>query len=193
FLLAFYIFYAVKTVKKYCCDDDFCENKCEELILFKFFKNICKSKITLIFIQLFFSAFALMLIANVFVENIKSISNLFHINALLISLFLAPMATELPETINGLVWSSKNKDTLAISNITGAMVFQACIPMSIGIVFTDWSFSFKETINIFCVYMAIAILFVFTRNKIDKFSFKYLIFSIIPYVIYLLFVFANYF
>ncbi|HOQ37454.1 MAG TPA: sodium:calcium antiporter, partial [Acetivibrio sp.] len=33
---------------------------------------------------------------------------------------------------------SKNKDTLALANITGAMVFQSCIPVSIGILATPW-------------------------------------------------------
>jgi cation:H+ antiporter len=31
-----------------------------------------------------------------------------------------------------------SKDTLALGNITGAMVFQSTFPVSIGLVFTTW-------------------------------------------------------
>jgi cation:H+ antiporter len=57
----------------------------------------------------------------------------------LISLVLAPLATELPEKFNSVIWLRDNKDTLAIGNITGAMVFQSTIPVSLGLAFTPWS------------------------------------------------------
>ena len=51
-----------------------------------------------------------------------------------LALVLAPLATELPEKFNSLIWVRQNKDTLAMGNITGAMVFQSCIPTAIGII-----------------------------------------------------------
>ena len=57
----------------------------------------------------------------------------------LIALVLAPLATELPEKFNSVIWLRDNKDTLAIGNITGAMVFQSTIPVSIGVLFTPGS------------------------------------------------------
>ena len=55
----------------------------------------------------------------------------------LIALVLAPLATELPEKFNSIIWLRDNKDTLALGNITGAMVFQSTIPVSVGILFID--------------------------------------------------------
>ena len=52
----------------------------------------------------------------------------------LLALIIAPIATELPEKFNSLIWVRQNKDTLAMGNITGAMVFQSCIPTAIGVV-----------------------------------------------------------
>jgi cation:H+ antiporter len=52
----------------------------------------------------------------------------------LLALIVAPIATELPEKFNSLIWVRNGKDTLAMGNITGAMVFQSCIPTSIGII-----------------------------------------------------------
>ena len=45
---------------------------------------------------------------------------------------------ELPEKFNSVVWIRQRKDTLALGNITGAMVFQSTFPVSIGLVFTSW-------------------------------------------------------
>ena len=57
---------------------------------------------------------------------------------LVLSLVLAPFATELPEKANSFFWVREGKDALALGNITGAMVFQSTLPVSIGLVFTDW-------------------------------------------------------
>ena len=51
---------------------------------------------------------------------------------------IAPLATELPEKANSILWIRGGKDALALGNITGAMVFQATIPVAVGIAFTDW-------------------------------------------------------
>ncbi|MCJ7484437.1 MAG: sodium:calcium antiporter, partial [Thermodesulfovibrionales bacterium] len=48
------------------------------------------------------------------------------------------IATELPEKVNSVTWIWKGRDTLAIGNITGAMVFQSTFPVSVGLLFTDW-------------------------------------------------------
>jgi cation:H+ antiporter len=36
------------------------------------------------------------------------------------------------------LWVRRGKDALALGNITGAMVFQAAIPVAFGLVFTAW-------------------------------------------------------
>jgi cation:H+ antiporter len=61
------------------------------------------------------------------------------VSALILATIISPIATELPEKFNSVIWVRQRKDTLALGNITGAMVFQSSIPTSIGILFTDWS------------------------------------------------------
>ncbi|MFC6726605.1 sodium:calcium antiporter, partial [Halobium palmae] len=58
-----------------------------------------------------------------------------------LALLLAPLATELPEKFNSIIWISSDKDTLALGNITGAMAFQGTLPVTLGIVFTSWNLS----------------------------------------------------
>jgi cation:H+ antiporter len=48
-------------------------------------------------------------------------------------LLIAPVATELPEKLNSVIWVRRGKDTLALGNVTGAMVFQSAIPTSVGL------------------------------------------------------------
>ena len=44
----------------------------------------------------------------------------------------------MPEKANSVLWVRDGKDALALGNITGAMTFQASIPVALGLVFTDW-------------------------------------------------------
>jgi cation:H+ antiporter len=80
--------------------------------------------------------------AHIFVDAVGHISTAIGIPAGLIALVLAPLATELPEKFNSVIWLRDNKDTLALGNITGAMVFQSTIPVSVGILFTPWNLGF---------------------------------------------------
>jgi len=66
------------------------------------------------------------------------VSELVGISALLLSLLIIPIATELPEKVNSILWIRRGKDTLAFGNITGAMVFQGTLLPAIGIMLTPW-------------------------------------------------------
>lgn len=84
--------------------------------------------------------------AHLFVGAVEHLSETVSIPAGLIALVLAPLATELPEKFNSILWLRDNKDTLAVGNITGAMVFQSTIPVSIGILFTPWQLDFLTSL-----------------------------------------------
>ena len=76
--------------------------------------------------------------AHLFVHELLQIAESIGVEALVLSLVLAPLATELPEKANSFFWVREGKDSLALGNITGAMVFQSTIPIAIGLAFTDW-------------------------------------------------------
>jgi cation:H+ antiporter len=78
--------------------------------------------------------------AHLFVEEVLALAQDLPVSALVLSLLLAPLATELPEKANSVVWIRDGKDSLALGNITGAMVFQSTVPVAVGIAFTDWRF-----------------------------------------------------
>jgi cation:H+ antiporter len=80
--------------------------------------------------------------AHLFVGAVEHLSETVGMPAGIIALVLAPLATELPEKFNSVIWLRDNKDTFAIGNITGAMVFQSTIPVTIGVLFTPWQLDF---------------------------------------------------
>lgn len=63
-----------------------------------------------------------------------------HWPVLVLSLVVIPIATELPEKVNSILWIRKgDHDTLAFGNITGALVFQGTLLPAIGIWLTPWT------------------------------------------------------
>ena len=76
--------------------------------------------------------------ARVFVAGVDLVARTFHIPPLALALLIAPIATELPEKFNSVIWVHRRKDTLALANITGAMVFQSSFPVTIGLALTPW-------------------------------------------------------
>lgn len=76
--------------------------------------------------------------AKGFIHGIEQASHHFGVSPLLLSLLIIPIATELPEKINSILWLRRGQDTLAFGNITGAMVFQGSLLPAIGISLTSW-------------------------------------------------------
>ena len=86
--------------------------------------------------------------AHLFVEELLNIAESLGVEAVVLALILAPLATELPEKVNSFFWVREGKDSLALGNITGAMVFQSTIPLGIGLLFTDWSLTTNASLSI---------------------------------------------
>jgi len=76
--------------------------------------------------------------AELFVHAVEAIGTELGLSPLAFSLLVAPLATELPEKFNSIIWIRQGKDTLAMGNMTGAMVFQASFPVTVGLLFTEW-------------------------------------------------------
>jgi cation:H+ antiporter len=77
--------------------------------------------------------------AEGFIHGVRGVSQALGVSPLLLSLLIIPIATELPEKVNSILWIRRGKDTLAFGNITGAMVFQGTLLPAIGILLTPWT------------------------------------------------------
>ena len=102
--------------------------------------------------------------AHFFVSAVEHLSESVGVPAGLIALVLAPLATELPEKFNSVIWLRGNKDTLALGNITGAMVFQSSVPVSLGLAFTSWSLDLLNALSAALAILGGAYLYVMLRR-----------------------------
>ncbi|MBU2641926.1 MAG: sodium:calcium antiporter [Thiobacillus sp.] len=92
-----------------------------------------------IIVQLAIGLALLVIGAKGFIHGVEAAAPMIGISALLLSLLIIPIATELPEKVNSILWIRKRKDTLAFGNITGAMVFQGTLLPAIGVSLTPWA------------------------------------------------------
>ncbi|MFW6384540.1 MAG: sodium:calcium antiporter [Halodesulfurarchaeum sp.] len=126
----------------------------------------------LIVAQVFFALGVFVVGAHTFVNQIEWLAvDVLHVPVAVIALLIAPLATELPETFNSYFWIAKDKDTLALGNITGAMAFQGTIPATIGILFTSWNLTldwgtagFLNAFSVLLALMAGGIVYLRVRN-----------------------------
>ncbi len=95
-------------------------------------------KMWVILLQLALGLIALVAGAKGFISGVEHAAGALGISTLLLSLLIIPIATELPEKVNSILWIRRGKDTLAFGNITGALVFQGTLLPALGIMLTPW-------------------------------------------------------
>jgi cation:H+ antiporter len=92
----------------------------------------------LVLAQTIISFGGIILGARFFATFVEDFSHAMGFNTLLVALILAPLATELPEAANSLIWTREGKDVIALGNVAGAMVFQSTVPVTLGVLLTPW-------------------------------------------------------
>lgn len=111
-------------------------------------------------------ALALIIIgAHSFVGGVEQLAAWIGLSPLLVALILAPVATELPEKFNSIIWMRKSKDILATGNMTGAMVFQSSLLPAFGLVFTPWKLEGIGLISAFMAITAGALVWLFNNRR----------------------------
>jgi cation:H+ antiporter len=103
--------------------------------------------------------------SRLFVHQLEAIGPWLGASPQMIALLLSPIATELPETLNAVIWVRQGKIALALGNISGAMMIQATVPSAFGIFFTPWMLSRPLVWAAVVTMLAVATLFVLLRNK----------------------------
>ncbi|HEY8636201.1 MAG TPA: hypothetical protein VIL81_02965 [Candidatus Limnocylindrales bacterium] len=91
-----------------------------------------------------------------FVNAVNNLATQLAVDSVLLALVIAPVATELPETFNSVIWVRQGKDTLAMGNITGAMVFQSTIPTVVALLFASSAWVVNEASYVAFASAAIA-------------------------------------
>ncbi|MDP2755130.1 MAG: sodium:calcium antiporter [Nitrospirota bacterium] len=172
-LIGGYIFYVYRTFK---CESADVEHS-EGMYLWRLIRKLRLTTahsphLVLIFLQVAGALFIMITGAHTFVKSLEHVSIRFGMNPLLFALMLAPIATELPEKFNSITWTWKGRDTLAIGNITGAMVFQSTFPVSVGLLFTEWRLTGMAVLSAIIALTSASIVFgeIVFKKRISPFT-----------------------
>jgi cation:H+ antiporter len=155
----------------------------EELYATRFFKR--EPSVFWITVQLITGLVLIICGAHFFINYVGLLSQSLGASPLLLSLIITPIATELPEKFNSVIWIGRKNDTLALGNITGAMVFQSCFPVSFGMLFTDWHLRGPTVVSAICALSMTLITLIWVRitKRLHPFV---LLFGGVLYVVFLL-------
>jgi cation:H+ antiporter len=149
----------------------------------------------LIFLQVLLSLSGIIGGSFIFVEEIKALSTEIAVPVMIVALLITPVATELPEKFNSVLWIKDRKDTYAIGNITGAMVFQSCIPVTIGLLLTPWLIDLRDPVQALeALAMGIALfsgVVLYWRSSETELRMRGLMFGGLLYIFFLVMVLLN--
>ena len=132
--LAAYALYVWRELKGGDASDD------EELEPLKFHPGAAEPAMWRVIVQSVLALVVIALASRVFVSQMEAIGLALGLSAHVVALVLSPVATELPETVNALIWVRQGKERLALANISGAMMIQATVPSSLALFYTPWRF-----------------------------------------------------
>lgn len=184
-LFAFYVLYIVKTIKT----DEGETPNAEEIPLYF---QICPTNLTIhtiiLGIQILCSIAGIIYFTHLFVNTITFFAQITQINPMILSLFLAPIATELPEIFNSIIWVKESKDNIAFANLSGAIVYQASILPAIGLLLTKWTFSIEALINVILVYASVITLYITISKCKKNIPVKIFFFNGFYWLIYIIYV-----
>jgi cation:H+ antiporter len=119
-------------------------------------------------IQTLAALVVIFLASRLFVAQLEHIGPALGLPPQLLALLLSPIATELPETMNAVIWVRQGKYQLALANISGAMMIQATIPTALGLFFTPWHFTPPLMMAAGATMAAILIMFLAFRRGITS-------------------------
>lgn len=141
----------------------------------------------MIITQVVIALVVMVLGADLFVHQVEYLAKELSIPALILSLIITPLATELPEKFNSVIWLKANKDTLALGNITGAMVFQSSVIPIVGILLTDWRFGRVEMVSVALTFFS-ALFVLLALGKKDKLPYGVFAAGVLFYLAFLAYV-----
>jgi cation:H+ antiporter len=117
------------------------------------------------FVQVVLALGAIIGGAQLFIGAVDGIAGRFGVPPLAFTLLVAPVATELPEKFNSVLWVRRRKDTLALGNMTGAMVFQSSFPVTIGLLLTPWRLAHEALVAALFALAAGSVLYATVRFR----------------------------
>jgi cation:H+ antiporter len=154
--------YAAYTWAEVLHDGDETEGELEPLLFQRHAENPSWLRVS---VQTLLALVVIYTASHVFVGQLNAIGPWLGIPSTVVALLLSPVATELPETLNAVIWIRQGKHRLALSNISGSMMIQATVPTALGLFFTPWIFDGALTVAAAVTAIAVAGLLILLRRN----------------------------
>lgn len=137
----------------------------EELNPLYLARKAAEPSTAIVLVQVFLSLGLIVGGARLFVNGVEDLARLMGVLPFVLALIIAPIATELPEKFNSIIWIGRGKDTLALGNITGAMVFQSSVIPAVGITMTSWELTQGALISAILAIISAGLVYLQIRSK----------------------------
>ncbi len=134
-------------------------------------------------VQVTLALLGLIMGAHFFVTALNGMTGIIHISTFLLSVIVTPVATELPEVLNSVIWIRRHKDTLAVGNVTGAMAFQSSVVPALGIGLTSWQLDPLELLTGIVAWLAT--LWIWLRSRSGPLKVSELLTAGLFYILYI--------
>jgi cation:H+ antiporter len=133
-------------------------------------------------VQLVVSVAMLAIGSELFVTALNDTAMALHANPLTLALIVVPVATELPETFNSVLWVRSGDDSLAFGNVAGSAAFQSCVLGFIGLTFTPWRPGFSGILGgLLTLGVAVSLLLLLRNGSARG---RWLLLAGVPWVAY---------
>jgi cation:H+ antiporter len=119
-----------------------------------------------ILVQLVGTLVVIFVASQLFVHQLEWTGTALGLSAAVVALLLSPIATELPEVMNAVIWVRQGKTPLALANVSGSMMIQATVPAAFGLLFTTWDFTPPLVLAAVVTLAAICYLLILLRTNL---------------------------
>lgn len=179
FLVTAYIIYLIINIR-----EKSTHGELSRIAPLHFSRKKLEPTLKVVLLQLLAGLVLIMTGASIFVDAITMIAVMLKVPTFMLALIIAPVATELPEKFNSIIWIKADKDTLALGNITGAMVFQSSLIPAIGITMTNWQLTPMALSSAVLVLLSVSTIF-WQINKKRYLSPYILLLGLLFYIIFI--------
>ncbi len=159
--LLFFAVYGVYTRRELAAEG---EHEAVDLEPLRFARNHVVPPMLPVLLQSALTLAVIFVASQVFVGQLSWAGPQLGLSATVTALLLSPLATELPEVMNAVIWVRQGKTHLALANISGAMMIQATVPSALGLLFTPWEFDGPLLLSGLATMTAIVYLLVVIRS-----------------------------
>ena len=159
-LLGLYVTHVVRTLRHPAVEVEMPE----PLHMVRWHPSATRPHVVVITLQLVVAVVLLVVASELFIHALDSAATALGVPTLILAIIVVPFATELPETLNSVLWVRSGDDGLAFGVVAGSTAWQATVLGFIGVVFTSWRPNLGGIVGALLTLLTGVVLLIVMRN-----------------------------